>query len=162
MTDTQPWLARPVPEPETPLRVVRQWVIDGAWEVGTGVICPCCQNNCKVYHRHINAGMARSAITIFRLHRAGDAWVNVPRQVGATSREEGKLAYWGLITEDPVRHSGFWQLTPKGELWVLNRITVPYTALVYNNRLLGLDGKPWSVRDALGERFSYEALMGNE
>src|SRR3954471_2049123 len=62
-----------------------------------GAKCPLCAQHAKMYSRKVNAGMAASLIRMYRINKTG--WVHVPTSVGARSREEGKLAYWGLVEE---------------------------------------------------------------
>lgn len=128
-----------------------------------GAACPVCTQHAQVYRRTINAGMARSLIAMYRV--GGTAWVHVPTQVGARSREEGKLAYWGLVEE--AKHprangsrAGWWRVTEKGERFVHDELVLPRYARVFNGRCLGLTGEPVGIRQALGKRFDYRELMG--
>lgn len=128
-----------------------------------GAPCPCCSQFAKVYRRKVNAGMARSLIEMYRLD-AKD-WVHVPTQIGARSREEGKLAYWGLIEEatdargDGGR-AGYWRMTPKGVAFARGLTRIPKYALIYDGRVIGFDDTEFvDIRDALGTRFSYDDLM---
>lgn len=128
-----------------------------------GVECPACFQHVKIYRRNINSGMARSLIAMYTV--GGREWVHVPTQIGARSREEGKLAYWGLVEEEKVRRpdggrAGYWRVTEEGERFVLLRTRVPKYARVYNRQLLGLDPSEWvSIVDALGDKFDYAKLM---
>lgn len=144
----------------TTVEEAQAWLRDHADE---GVKCPCCTQLAKVYRRRVNAGMARSLIEMYRL--AGTGWVHVPTQVGSRSREEGKLAYWGLVEE--ARHpredggrAGWWRVTAKGRLFVLGQIRIPKYARVFDGRCLSLDySETVTIRDALGTRFDYDDLM---
>lgn len=143
----------------TPLSDVRDWTRTHA---ENGVDCPVCTQRVQVYKRKLNSGMARSLIQMYKV--AGTDWVHVPTQIGARSREEGKLAYWGLVEEslmprDDGGRAGWWRVTSKGELFVLKRLRVPSHARVYNGRALGLMGNPTSITDALGAKFNYSDLM---
>ena len=150
----------------TPLGEVKRWVWERA--KGDGVHCPCCGQMAKVYARHIDSGMARSLILMWRAARFD--WQHIPTTVGPTrSRQEGKLAYWDLITEagDITREdggrAGWWRVTQKGETFVRGKLWVPYTAYVYSgkkDKVLRIEGKPWGIKDALGKKFDYEELMG--
>jgi hypothetical protein len=74
--------------------------------------------------------------------------------------------YWGLIEQKPgVRDDGsnrvgWWRLTELGSQFVYEQATVPRYADIYNGRRLRLHGPAWSIRQALGSRFSYDELMG--
>jgi hypothetical protein len=141
----------------------QQWLAD---RVTSGARCPCCNQYSKVYRRQINSGMARSLIAMY-LHGPQGQWVHLPTQVGARSREEGKLRYWGLVEEqvDIQRadggRAGYWRLTDAGRAWVTGRCTVPKFAAVYNNTVLRHYGDEISITDALGTKFNYTELMGS-
>src|SRR4051812_23810063 len=140
----------------------RQWL---AARVAAGARCPCCNQYTKVYRRQINSGMARSLIAMY-LHGPQGQWVHLPTQVGARSREEGKLRYWLLVEEqvDVQRQdggrAGYWRLTDAGRDWVTGRTTVAKFVIVYNNIVLSHDGPQVTIPDALGTRFNYPELMG--
>lgn len=99
------------------------------------------------------------------LHGPQGQWVHLPTQVGARSREEGKLRYWGLVEEqcevqrDDGGRAGYWRLTDAGRKWVTGQSTVPKFVAVYNNTVLRSFGDEISVTDALGSRFNYTELM---
>lgn len=128
-----------------------------------GEKCPCCTQLAKVYKRKLNSGMAVSLIRMYRA--AGIAWQHIPTTIGARSREEGKLRYWGLVEEettvrrDDGGRAGFWRVTSLGSDFALGLASVPSHARIYDGRCLGLVGDPIGIRDALGERFDYEELM---
>lgn len=138
------------------------WLAD---RITAGARCPCCNQYSKVYRRQINSGMARSLIAMY-LHGPQGQWVHLPTQVGARSREEGKLRYWGLVEEqvsvqrDDGGRAGYWRLTDAGRAWVTGQSTVPKFAAVYNNVVLRLYGDEVYIHDALGKNFDYRELMG--
>lgn len=135
-----------------------------ASRITSGARCPCCGQYSKVYRRQINSGMARSLIAMY-LHGPQGQWVHLPTQVGARSREEGKLRYWGLVEEqvsvqrDDGGRAGYWRITDAGRAWVTGQSTLPKFASVYNNTVLKLYGDEVTISDALGKRFSYDELM---
>lgn len=136
----------------------KAWLLE---RLDDGSDCPLCGQTAKMYRRKINAGMARSLITMYRLNALD--WVHV-RDIGAASREEGKLAYWGLIEEQRATanhggRAGYWRVTPRGESFLRGLITVDKYARVYDGKLYGFTGGPVGIRDALGTKFSYEDLM---
>lgn len=141
---------------------IRSWLRQNA---DKGVDCPACTQHVKVYRRKVNSGMARSLIAMFTV--AGTDWVHVPTQIGARSREEGKLAYWGLIEESPDPRedggrAGWWRVTTSGKEFVLNRKKIPTYCRVYNGKVLGFDGALVSIVDALGTKFNYNDLMAGK
>lgn len=137
-----------------------------AWlraRVDRGERCPCCTQLAKVYRRKINSGMARSLIAMYQV--GGKDWIHLPTQIGARSREEGKLAYWGLVEEQKdVRpdggRAGYWRVTDLGELFIKDRVKLPKYARVFDGRCLSLDPtEKVSIKDAIGDRFDYNELM---
>lgn len=137
----------------------KQWL---RTRLDAGANCPLCGQHAKTYRRKINAGMARSLIHIYRI--GGTGWVHV-RAIGAQSREEGKLAYWGLLEEQRATglhggRAGYWRLTPKGIAFVRGHLKVPKYVHVYDGRVLGFDGTQMvDIKDALGTKFNYTDLM---
>lgn len=145
--------------PSATLAQVRAWLRVRAKD---GVQCPACSQHVKIYRRKLNSGMARSLIAMYR--SSGLEPMHVPTAIGARSREEGKLAYWGLVKEVAVLRpdggrAGYWHVTEAGERFVQGKITVPKYALVYNGGRLGLEGEPVTIQDVLGDRFNYAELM---
>lgn len=130
-------------------------------QLAKGVRCPLCNQHAKMYRRKINTGMAKSLIRMYRINQK--SWVHVSA-LGAASREEGKLAYWGLVEEQkgPGSHggrAGYWRVTDDGEQFLLGRMTVSMYALVYNSQCFGFDGPRVGIQGALGTRFDYHELM---
>lgn len=143
----------------TPLGTIRDWLRKHA---DKGTVCPACTQTVKVYRRKVNSGMARSLIAMYVIDAYG--WIHLPSQIGARSREEGKLAYWGLVEESPDPRedggrAGWWRLTAAGRAFVQQQKAIPEYARVYNGRVLGFDGAMVSIVDALGTKFNYDDLM---
>jgi hypothetical protein len=128
-----------------------------------GVVCPGCAQYAKLYKRKINAGMVKSLRAMYS--RGGTTgWVTVPEATDRRSREEGKLAYWDLITEYPGGRpdggrAGYWRVTEKGRQFLFDEITVPKYAEVYAGVVLRHYGVPVNVRTALTTKFNYDDLM---
>lgn len=146
--------------PATPLGQVRAWL---KLKINEGITCPCCGQFAKVYRRKINSGMARSLIAMYRAGKTD--YLHLPTTIGARSREEGKLRYWGLVEEQTTArpdggHAGYWRVTHAGELFVLGRAVVQEYAEIYDGDLLRLSGDLVDIRQALGKKFDYRELMG--
>jgi len=143
----------------TPLREAREWVRDGARS--GGVLCPCCGQRAQEYRRPLNASMTRSLVLMYA--KAGTEWINVPADVGARSREEGKLRYWGLITEDGAAgaHTGWWRVTERGAAFVRKELLVLKFAVIYDQTLLRLEGPYVGVRECLNTKFNLEQLLAD-
>ena len=136
----------------------KAWLLE---HVDDGAHCPCCTQLAKVYRRKINSSMARSLII---LHRGGNDWQYVPDVVGSKSREESKLAYWGLLEEaaekrDDGGRQGWWRVTVRGHMFARDELMVQKYARIYDGRCLGHVGSPVSIVDALGTKFDYRELM---
>ena len=139
----------------------------------SGTPCPCCLALAKIYRRKLHASIARAAIFLLHCgHDAAEGWVDVAEQAAARrrpdiirSREHNKLAYWALAEmcggegDTGGRYDGKWRLTESGKLFVRRQLTVPSHAVIYDGRVLELDGDKVDVVAALGKKFSYEELM---
>ena len=144
--------------------------------VNDGVRCPCCTQWAQVYYRTINSGMAIGAIRLYRWQQDHPGeFAHLPTIVGRRSSEEAKLSYWHLLEEEPATRpdggrTGRWRLTNSGIEWVKGTTTMPWYAKVYNDRVLwySLESRSGqvkgrkSIRDALGDGFDYNDLMGGE
>lgn len=128
-----------------------------------GIICQCCGQHAQRYRRKFNSGMARSLIRIYR--RRGLDWCQITTEVPARSREEGKIAYWGLLEEstdvrDDGGRAGWWRVTPRGRTFVLGRMRIPRIAIVYNAVCVGFDDTTMvTIQDCLGDKFNLTELL---
>lgn len=128
-----------------------------------GAECPVCHQHVQMYKRKLNSGMARSLIEMYKI--GGTDWVHLPTQMKSLrSREEGKLRYWGLVEEEKDRRedggrAGWWRVTEEGKAFVIDLSSVPKYAKVYNGKCYGLEGEPVTIRQCLGDKFNYDALM---
>jgi hypothetical protein len=143
------------------LGAAREWLRQ---RVDNGAKCPCCTQFAKVYRRKINSGMAHALIQMYR--HAGTEWFYLPNITSRwQGRDEAGLRYWLLVDElQEKREDGgraWWRITPLGERFVMRQIRVAKYARIYDGRCLSLTGEPVSITDALGDRFDYNELMGN-
>jgi hypothetical protein len=157
-----------VPPSRATLQDAHDWLRQ---HVRDGAVCPCCRQLAKIYRRKLNSSMARSLIWLVRAAGPTLDWVEVTQRAPrwlVRSRELSKLTYWGLVEKcpkDPAstsggRDSGAWRPTPDGVDFAMARTHLPAHALVYDNRVLRLDGaEQVDIRQALGKRFNYEELM---
>jgi hypothetical protein len=147
-------------DPSTPLVALKSWLLA---RVDKGERCPVCNQYAKVYKRKLNSGMAVSLVRMYKA--AGLGWVHIPTVVGSRSREEGKLRYWGLVEEELEKRpdggrSGYWRVTPLGELFIQGKASLYSHARIYDGRCLGLTGDQITIKDALTEKFDLDELMG--
>lgn len=149
---------------ERTLAEAQQEVRDGAED---GTRCPCCGQLVQLYRRGIHAGMARALIVAWRLHRRDFFHTNT---LGLPGGDFQKLGYWGLIERasrdrDPDAPGvGMWRITDHGEAFVRCAVKVPSHALVLQGEVVRLVSRRGevSIRDALGTRFDYDELMGDD
>jgi len=149
------------PGDDPPLSVLRAQLLEERDRPG-GTQCPTCTRHVQLYRRKLNSGMARSLIDMWRVGRR--RWIHLPTEIGARSREEGKLRWWDLVEEadeerDDGGRAGWWRITAAGEAFVLRQLRVPSHAVVYLNTVERLEGDPVSITEALGRRFDYRELM---
>lgn len=118
----------------------------------------------RAYHRPLNSGQAVSMIRLYRL--VGRNWAHLSSTIGTKSREETKLAHYGLIESAHARRvdgakAGVWRITEKGELFVKGLIKVPSHAWFGpKNTLIELDyTKMVNIKQVLGMKFDYQELM---
>lgn len=129
--------------------------------------CPCCSQLAKVYRRKINSGMARALVRMYRA--AGLDWLHKPtvlKGFGAAARDESLLRYWSLIVEEIEERpdggrSGWWRVTVAGEAFLRREVAVLKYALVYDGRLLKLEGPEVRIQECLGSKFDLGELLAS-
>lgn len=155
----------PEPYPEftdaTTLGEIRAWLREHTVMPG-GTRCPACGQHAQVYRRVLNSNMARLLIRAYRSH--GQEWFHGPTALRDGTGDLAKLGHWGLVRESTEARAdggraGWWQITDAGVAFIRTGATVPSHILLYDGVLLGRDGHPITIRDALGERFDLAELM---
>lgn len=139
-----------------------------------GVVCPCCGQYCKVYHRTLNSAMAQFLIWLVLEYEkrtscvSGNVWINVNDGPLIQNRKGGgdfaKLRYWGLIEQmanedETKRTSGYWRPTQTGIDFVYDKVTVPKKVRLYLNEPIGFAEERVTIQNALGTKFNYQELM---
>jgi hypothetical protein len=141
-----------------------------------GVACPTCGQLCKVYRRKLNSTMALALVLIyqfFKTHPQAE-WLHVAAFLVKVKRDSSiaggdvvKLRYWGLLEratgerDDGSDRVGRYRITEVGKQFVEGKIAVPRYVYLYNQLLLRLSEEMTTMREALGDRFKYDELMGN-
>jgi hypothetical protein len=96
-------------------------------------------------------------------------WVHIGdrfRELNIGINQDGALLrHWDLTEargdqkDDGNPNSGFYRITGFGAAFVEGTVTMPKYAVLYNNTLLDLEGKPVDILDCLGTHFDYDELM---
>lgn len=151
----------PFEKGETTVLAARGWLTANARE---GVLCPCCDQEAKVYRRPLHATMAR-ALLIFWKHQKGRSQKDfhaptVLNGAGAVSRggDFAKLVHWGLLEQGET--VGRYRLTSRAEEFICCRIAVPRAVYLYNGSLVASEEESQyvTIADVLGD-VEYEELF---
>jgi hypothetical protein len=162
---------------KTTLTEAKNWL---RAQLDEGARCPCCTQYAKLYKRKLNSGMAASLLAIFQRTRQLNpegGWLHIPKDFESAdkklvtvlgNREYPKLRFWKLLEQDnkpnetaDTPNSGRWRMTQLGEDFVLGEVTVPRHVFLYDGRVMRMSAdETTDIRDALGDRFEYEELMG--
>lgn len=173
-------LAGEPPDGASSLDEARLWTRRNA---RAGVRCPCCVGVVKVYERHVTRVAAQGLVLMWRYaeEMAGSAgWVAIGRffeHMHARGAIEGKKSggdyakprFFGLIEPKIVGEpedggarvsgeGGKWAVTPLGAEFVQGRATIPWTAYVCMNELIGVDDRQVGIADILGSARHDELL----
>lgn len=131
-----------------------------------GCKCPVCEQRVKVYKRKLNSNMAATMCWIVGASKG--TWVDVPKSAPrfvVRTNQYATIRFWDLIEQkpnyrDPTRRgSGIWRPTALGVSFVSQNAVVPKYVYLYNNKPLGFSDEQIGVREALGNKFSYEELL---
>lgn len=139
-----------------------------------GVRCPCCDRYIKVYKRKLTDGMAEALIYIYQYFAQinPEPWLHIPSYLqtrGAKTANAGMpalLRFWSFLepmadNKENGTKSGRWRITDYGKQFVEGKIKVPKHAIIYRNQLEGFDQSEFiTIQEALGDKFSYNELMG--
>lgn len=173
-------------DPTKKLDIATSTIADGkAWlrtRIDEGAECPLCHQHAKRYKRKLNSGMAASLVAFARVTQQmqpKDGWLRVPDDFVQTTklltvlknREYNKLRYWGLLEMHDLDHdleatpfTGMWRITELGFQFVREEIKVPRHVFLYDGRKLGGPQgdvpETTTIRQALGDRFNFDELMG--
>jgi len=130
-------------------------------ELGTGLVCPCCERPAKIRPRGINRSQVIGLLWMYKEYGREFGSLQKARQLrGDTdNREESKLRYWGLLEESREGRVSVWRVTPLGEAWIRGDVTVPSKAFIYSNKCYGHDGDEIGIFDILTEDEHKEILL---
>lgn len=140
-------------------------------DISKGYTCSCCGQFVKAYSRKLNSSMA---LVLILLHRANfKSFIHIENWLKEIGKPElradyHKLRFWGLIEakvaerEDGSRRNGYYKITGRGKVFAEGRFTVQKSAVILNNKFLHFEGEEINIKDALGDKFNYDELMGNK
>lgn len=135
-----------------------------------GMDCPCCGQLVKNYKRKLYGSIAAWLIMLVRRYRVDERFYSTSERWSLLTNsgrgDAAKLAYWGLIAEQPKdpddtskRTSGMWKPTEKGLQFVDGLVTVPSHVHVFDAKIMGFSETHTTIIEALGKRFDFEELM---
>ena len=153
------------------LAEARPWLEEQAEE---GIDCPLCTRYVKIYRRKLSSCMARALLALVRhAMRTNNEWFDltqVLKRVGisAANSNAALLRYWNLLEpapepthrEDGSPHVGIYRVTPLGFRFARGEVELPRRVIIYDHHILGFTDEHTSIRDALGDKFRYDELMG--
>ena len=134
-----------------------------------GSLCPCCGQRVRVYRRKLTSAMAHFLILFAHAEMASpEPWLSISSIRGVRGGDYAKLRFWRLIEQKPLEpgeqtQSGttaMWRLTNTGWDYVRRDIALPSHVFVYDNNYLGPAGKYKTIDAALGDKFDYHELTG--
>ena len=134
-----------------------------------GTTCAACGQRTQLYRRTISSAMAAWGIRLLRLSRSKSvdtplSWVSID-DIPTRGGDYAKLEMWRVIEKlQPTdgRNSGMFRPTALGVAFFSAEAMVPSHVFVYNQRPIAFSEDLISIRDALGTKFDYDALMRGE
>lgn len=141
------------------------------WEQARkGTDCPCCDRYGQIYRRHL---YSRPALTLvytypwFRNHPGEYLAVSkfCMRKYSFRSSENGKLVYFDMfeprpgLRDDGSKRHGLYRITDLGVEFVLGRVKVQKTKVIYDDEIWSTEGPMIGIVEALGKKFDYHDLM---
>jgi antitoxin component of RelBE/YafQ-DinJ toxin-antitoxin module len=164
--------------PGAPRDVLAPYTLDAArrhvrQHRADGVKCPCCGQLAREYRRALGASSAAVVVLLHAVRTTG--YVDLPALLAERApRLAGAGGYatlgkwWGLLEQAPgarddgSNRTGLWRITELGRRWADGAGTVQRYARLFDGELLGLEGPPITVHDALGTRFDYRELLAGQ
>jgi hypothetical protein len=139
-----------------------------------GTHCPACNQSVKLYQRPLTSSMAYGLILLARENSAEDGWIHIEnyfKELNIPSSIRGdisKLVNWKMLErfegtrEDGSNRVGVYRVTENGRRFVRGQLQVYSHILIYNNEFKGFTGNLVGIKEALGKKFNYNELMGND
>ncbi|MEN6368544.1 MAG: hypothetical protein ABFD77_02465, partial [Thermotogota bacterium] len=136
-----------------------------------GTTCPCCGRFVKLYKRKLHAEMAAFLCRLVRKWRQEPRYYSTRELCPALTKsatDGSYLVLWGLIERDPIPYrnrrggnAGMYAPSARGIDFVEGTLFVPFRAHILCGELVGFSAEQISIRQALGDKFNYDELMGS-
>lgn len=138
-----------------------------------GVMCPVCDQHCRLYKRKLNSGMVRALIQLATVQAKFDnigvnIWVDASK-LQFRGGDYGKLRWWELVEHRKLRKdekdsaekkdSGKWRVTQKGLQFLTGEVRVARYIFIYNNNVSMFSAETTDAQAALGDKFNFGELM---
>lgn len=125
--------------------------------------CPRCGGRIRVWKKALISTAVASLCRLVSMYR-GEALHHDEFTVLLKDRNFSQLKLWVLVEpeenrDQAKRASGKWHPTERGIEFVAERLVVPKFVVTMNNIVERFEGPNIGVREALGNRFDYRALI---
>ena len=134
-----------------------------------GYKCSCCDQLVKLYSRHFNSNMGISLIYLYKNRQKG--FIHLENSMVADGYKRcGDASYMLLYyliesmpenRKDGSKRNGHYKISNRGILFVEGKMKVQERFLICNNKFEGYEGEEITIEQALGNKFDFNALMGN-
>ena len=141
-------------------------------KIEEGTTCPCCGRFVKLYKRKLHAEMAAFLCRLVARWRREQRYYSTRELCPALTKsatDGSYLVHWGLLEREPIPNrneaggkAGMYRPTDRGIAFVEGRITVASHIHILCGEIVGFSLDNIGAREALGDRFSYDELMGKE
>ena len=137
-------------------------------DIEKGYVCKCCGQFIKSYVRKLNYSMAAVLILMSKHSKEFfhvEDWLKSIKKPQLRA-DYHKLRFWGLIEaksgvrEDGSKRNGYYKITEAGVSFAEGKTKAMQSVVVLNNKPQGFRGEEITIRQALGEKFNYDELMG--
>lgn len=133
---------------------------------GEATACPCCGRYAQIYRRRLHTSVCLQLIQLYRIG-GPFSYVHVSKLIPKGMSGSGdftKAKYWALIEENPAdwdmpHRSGNYKLTSAGVGFVRNETPIMEVARVFDDEVLGYEGRSVYIREAVQRKFNYDDLM---
>ena len=144
------------------VKAVRRWFYK-TLNNGSGTHCPVCDRYAKIQARPINKTMAQAVAWMVR-NGAPSQWIKMSDSPFSGTNQHPTLKHWGLLEQKmndsnpKKKHVGYWRVTQKGRDFVSGKLAVPEKAVIYNDKLIEMQGPTKYIHEVI-KGFDYSEIM---